>query len=208
MFKFFTVNGFIMKINKIKRTQLKKIKSCYHIKENQRLIIFIGFPGSGKTTYRNTLKENFVVVSPDEIRKNKFNIVFDLNLESEVWNTVFDEIENCLCEGKSCLVDATNLNPYHRQIYIEMALEHEATPEVCFFNTPFEECLRRIRLRDPLIRIPDNLMVSMKELWDKYHINNLYSIINQLFTEGFKIVKVIDNTDNTFTEKTFTNKLN
>ena len=48
----------------------------------------------------------------------------------------------------------------------------------------------------------------MKELWDKYHINNLYSIINQLFTEGFKIVKVIDNTDNTFTEKTFTNKLN
>jgi predicted kinase len=120
---------------------------------------------------------------------------------------VFDEIENCFCEGKSCLVDATNLNPYHRQIYIEIAIEHEATSEARFFNTPFEECLRRIRLRDPSIRVSDNRMMGMKELWDNYHSNDLYSVINQLFDEGFKIVKVIKTSDNSFVENTYIDKV-
>ena len=130
-----------------------------------------------------------------------------MNLESEVWNIVFDEIENCLCEGKSCLVDATNLSPFHRKVYVETALEHEAIPEVRYFNTPFEECLRRMQLRDSSIRVPDDRMIGMRELWDHYHSSNLHSVINQLIDEGFKVVKVINTSDNSFVENTYIDKV-
>jgi hypothetical protein len=52
-------------------------------------------------------------------------------------------VRSALAEGKSVVVDDTNFAPIHRETLSQIAHDNKATFEVKFFDTPFEECIRR-----------------------------------------------------------------
>lgn len=85
------------------------------------LIIPIGISGSGKTTWINSLKEkeDFVVVSPDEIRKELTGSISNQSKNKEVFELVELRVNKALLENKKVILDATNLNTKLRREFIE-----------------------------------------------------------------------------------------
>jgi len=96
----------------------------YYLKEEKEipeLILPIGISGSGKSTYISTLNKNhnYVVVSPDEIRKEICGDVNCQNRNSEVWKIAKERVVDNLKKNKSVILDATNVNTKNRRAFIK-----------------------------------------------------------------------------------------
>lgn len=96
----------------------------------------IGLALSGKTTYRKTNFEHKVVQLG----------YFDNNRKKEL-----DHIEECLKNGKSVVVDDTNLTRKIRKAHIDLAKKYNAKIIGVFMNTSIGLIKqRRVRRRDQL----------------------------------------------------------
>jgi len=107
------------------------------------IILMVGLPRSGKSTWIKTNQNNHVVVSPDRIRKVVFGTQFFLPVEPFVWATAKSMARLLLEQGKSIIVDATNLSQGERWQWQGIADEYNADIRCVVFETPIEECLRR-----------------------------------------------------------------
>lgn len=118
-----------------------------------KLIVMCGLQCSGKSTKAKELskEENAQIISSDEIREelareqNKENIFeVDNNL---VFDTVYKRINQNLSDGINVIFDATNTTiKMRRQIFERVKVE---CVKICYImNTPYEECLDRLRERN------------------------------------------------------------
>lgn len=87
-----------------------------------RLVIPIGIPGSGKSTYAKKLEErnpSVCVVNPDSIRGGiygygKPGIKFNPDKEAEVWGEARKSVDECIAGKRSVFIDATNPDRFGR----------------------------------------------------------------------------------------------
>lgn len=107
------------------------------------LIMMVGLPGSGKSTYAKELadKYNAVICSSDEIRKELFGNEDVQDKNDEVFRLLHKRIKDYLNNKRSVIYDATNINSKRRRAFLS-----ELKNTVCFkrciiMATPFEECL-------------------------------------------------------------------
>ena len=117
--------------------QKKKIKINYEV--GQELVILVGYPGSGKSTFakNNFDKNNYVILSGD-ILKTEAKIVKSLKQN--------------LNDGKSVVIDATNPSKKKRAVFIKIAKEKKLFVRVIHITTSLEESLLQNNNRD--IKIP------------------------------------------------------
>jgi bifunctional polynucleotide phosphatase/kinase len=93
--------------------------------KDQELILFVGFPASGKSTFakRYLVPNGYVHINQDTLKTKQ---------------KCFKAVEEALAAGKSVVVDNTNPGPDIREEYIEIAKE-KGVPVRCFwFQTPLE----------------------------------------------------------------------
>lgn len=104
-----------------------------------------GLPASGKSTYARDLVKNngYVRVNKDDLRAMLHNSKHTRGNEAQVLRIRDAIILDCLHNGRSVVVDDTNLNPIHAQAISSMAKSFNATFETKFFDTPIEECIKR-----------------------------------------------------------------
>lgn len=104
-----------------------------------------GLPASGKSTYARELVKNngFVRVNKDDLRAMLHNSKHTRGNEAQVLRMRDAIILDCLYNGRSVVVDDTNLNPIHAQAISSMAKSFNAQFETKFFDTPIEECIKR-----------------------------------------------------------------
>ena len=79
--------------------------------KQQEVLLLIGIPASGKSTFRNTfLRENpdYVAVSRDDFRYMLRNVGWEPSIEQMVTQLVNQTITNAIQNGKSVIVDATH----------------------------------------------------------------------------------------------------
>ncbi|HTW63808.1 MAG TPA: ATP-binding protein [Bryobacteraceae bacterium] len=112
-----------------------------------KLIITVGLPGSGKSTYLARLGVN--AISSDEVRRLIADDVRDQTMNARIFAIVRYLVRQRIAAGRPVThVDATHLQPWERAPYVRIARRFGCELEALFFDVPLETCIRRNRGRD------------------------------------------------------------
>jgi predicted kinase len=115
-----------------------------------RLILTVGLPGSGKSTFLAHLGVN--PISSDEIRRFLIDDPTNQTIHRRVFATVRHLIRQRLEIGRPVTyVDATNLTRWERRAYIVLGHLYGCDVEAIFFDTPLEVCLTRNLYRERIV---------------------------------------------------------
>lgn len=111
---------------------------------NKFLLMTIGLPRSGKTTWvKRNLNPEDVIVSGDEIRKIVYGQRFWEDGETLMLAISSLFMRMLMEQGKTIIVDECNVTRKCREPILEMAKRYGYYAIGAIFPTPKEECLRR-----------------------------------------------------------------
>jgi predicted kinase len=124
------------------------------------VVLAIGLPGSGKTTWYK--RRGVTPLSSDMLR----NILFDDITEQRYQGLVFSTLRSLLrarliAKMPWNYVDATNLSPHERRQWIKMAKSFGYEVHAVFFDVPLAVCLERNSKRDR--QVTDEVMRKMAD---------------------------------------------
>ena len=147
-----------------------------------KLIMLIGIPGSGKTTYSKELSKNLnaKVISSDRVRQTYVGIK-----ENDVFPTVYRLCVEELKANRNVILDATHITPKVRKRSFDALDEYGVPYEkvAYYFTTPVEECVRRVEKRN---QDPNELFLPLEVIYS-YGKN----IIQPSESEGFVEINII-----------------
>lgn len=126
--------------------------------ERPLLIIAVGLPGSGKSTYFERISAN--PVSTDAIRQQLADDATDQSINKAVYATLRFVAKMRVSVGRPVTyIDATNLTVRDRRQYIDMARRWNCRVQALYFDTPVEVCKERNRNRARVV--PEHVMDAM-----------------------------------------------
>lgn len=115
----------------------------------REIILLKGLPASGKSTFARELLTQrpgeYVRVNKDEMRSMLHNGRWSKFNEKQVLRIRDQIIETALADGKSVIVDDTNLAPKHQARMEQLAKKHDVNLNVydVFLDVSVEECIKR-----------------------------------------------------------------
>lgn len=128
-----------------------------------------GLPASGKTYWAKQKQgedSNMVRINKDDLRAMLHNSVWSKGREQFVLEVRDMLIEKALKEGHNVIVDDTNFHPKHEVAIKNIAKQYDAKVEVIMFDTPFEVCLERDKVR------PNSVGEAViRDMYERY-VNN------------------------------------
>jgi predicted kinase len=144
-----------------------------------KILITVGLPGSGKSTYLARLGVN--AISSDEIRRLIADDPRDQTMHARVFATIRYLARQRIAVGRpETYVDATHLTRWERRPYIRLAQRHGCEIEALFFDVPVEVCIQRNQARDRIV--PEQAIRDMARLLE-----------SPTEAEGFTRVQRIEN---------------
>lgn len=144
-----------------------------------KLYMMIGLPGSGKSTVARKLseRENAVIVSSDDIRKELFGNDENQSNNKKVFKIVEERIKENL-KQRNVIYDATNINYKKRMLFLQKIKDVE---KIAFLVlTPYRECLYRNGQRER--HVPTYVI---KRMYCNFYIPQYY--------EGFDNIMIFNN---------------
>jgi predicted kinase len=115
-----------------------------------RIVVLVGLPGSGKSTYLEQMGVSGL--SSDAIRKLLADDETDQTIHVRVFQTLRYLLEQRLAIGRPVTyIDATNLTAEERRPYLEIGRAWGCDVEAVVFDVPVEICLDRNARRDRVV---------------------------------------------------------
>ena len=161
------------------------------MKKQPEIILLVGNIGSGKTTYiKKKINKKFshIVVSRDALRymigAGKYR--FDLNIESAIWQSELNIIENFMQLHQNIIVDEIGINRSLRNRYVKLAKKFGY--KVIVIQMPIFSMRKSVnrRMKDPHGQPSRKLWESV---WKKF--DNMYEAPSK--KEGIdKIIHYVD----------------
>lgn len=143
----------------------------------QRIILAIGLPGAGKSTWFE--RQGVTPLSSDALRLLLADDVNDQSIHMEVFESLRYLLVKRLEIGRpATYVDATNLLTMHRAAYFELARQRGCTVEALWFDVPFEVCAERNRGRPR--RVPEEVMAEMARTFQPPTLEEGFSRIERV----------------------------
>lgn len=137
----------------------------------QKMIVLIGLPASGKSTYA----KEFLLNNPSYRRVNKDSIRSMVNFsvwthqgEILIQNIRDAIIFEILDAGYDVVIDDTNLQQVHIDRFIHIAAQYNITIEFKYFDISIDECIRRDTTRDMQSRVGEKVI---RRLWNSRTVN-------------------------------------
>jgi predicted kinase len=123
-----------------------------------RIILAVGLPGSGKSTYLATLGVH--PISSDAIRLQLADDETDQTIHARVFATMHYLLRQRIeLERPVTYVDATNLTRRDRRPFIDLARKNGCEIEALYFDIPLAVCKARNLSRARLV--PDHVLDQM-----------------------------------------------
>ena len=146
-----------------------------HPKKTPLMIMLCGLPGSGKSTYADSIRcngERPIIHSSDEMRKKLYNDESCQEDNAKVFQRLHKEIKEDLISGKDVVYDATNISKKKRMAFLE-SIRNINCENICVvIATTLEACLFNNRCRSRVV--PEEAIKRMYRSWTPPH-----------FSEGF-----------------------
>ncbi len=115
-----------------------------------RLVITVGLPGSGKSTYLARLGVNSI--SSDEVRRLIADDPHDQTMNARIFSVMRYLVRQRIAAGRTVTyVDATHLTPWERKPYAILAQRYGCRLEALFFDVPVEVCIARNLARERVV---------------------------------------------------------
>lgn len=146
-----------------------------------RIILLIGLPGCGKSTYAR--RQRFPVLSSDELRQLLMDDATDQTINRRVF-ALLRRLLRLRLELKrpvTC-IDATNLTVRERRPYVILGQMYDADVEAIFFDISAKVCKRRNRGRRRVV--PEDVLDQMAG-----------RLRPPTIEEGFQRITVVDATN-------------
>jgi predicted kinase len=126
--------------------------------ERQRIVVLVGLPGSGKSTW--LARQGIGAISSDAIRQLLADDATDQTIHARVFLTVRYLLRHRLAIGRPVsYVDATHLTPEERRPYIQLAQWYGCDIEALYFDVRLEVCRERNLRRERVV--PEEAMERM-----------------------------------------------
>lgn len=151
-----------------------------------KLMIMVGIPGSGKSTFARNYIENetsvpTVWVSRDEIR---YSLISDKDeyfaKEKEVFKIFVKKINTALALGKNVIADATHLNVPSRKKLLSNITIPNIQIEACVMDTSLQECLNNNEKRSGRARVPQETILRMFHQFEYPTFSEGFTSISQI----------------------------
>jgi predicted kinase len=139
---------------------------CYS--KYMKVIVGVGVPGCGKTTYLKPLAEELKLeyINPDDIRQEITGDATNHSEEVQVWDTVHSRLAESL-KNNGAVVDATYTKIKDRRQLLEICQQNGTTEIVAYwFNAPLETCIKRNSQRERAV--PEK---AIKKMYNRLKLN-------------------------------------
>ena len=128
--------------------------------EMPSLLMLVGLPGSGKSTYiKKYFNQNLRVHSSDAIREELSGNINNQDINKEVFELLHKRVKEDLKNGINCVYDATNISWKKRKAFLESLKGIECWKICHVIATPYEICLEQNRHRDRVV--PEDVIKRM-----------------------------------------------
>jgi predicted kinase len=124
----------------------------------QRIVVMVGLPGCGKSTYLERL--GVTALSSDALRLLLVDDATNQTIHARVFQTLRYLLRHRLAIGRPVTyVDATHLTPEERRPYVQIARWYGCEIEAIYFDVPLDTCQERNRGRNRIV--PEEAMRTM-----------------------------------------------
>jgi predicted kinase len=145
--------------------------------EVQRIVVLVGLPGSGKSTYLE--RQGITPLSSDLVRQLLADDATDQTIHARVFQCLRYLLRQRLAIGRPVTyVDATHLTPAERRPYVKIAQRYGCSVEALYFDVPLDVCLARNRGRSRVV--PEEAVRAMAA-----------KLVPPKVQEGFRRVTVV-----------------
>lgn len=171
--------------------------SKYYFVEDEgypELIMLIGIPGSGKSTWisKYNINNKYIVVSPDEIRKEITGSISNQSQNANVWFITKERVVKELSNGRNVILDSTMTDPVRRKEFISDLPDVNLKAKVFYIDPEIskERIRKDVESGKDRANVPPEIIDKMYgELMSKVKLLDGGELdLSELEDEGFEII--------------------